>query len=306
MKKKRSAISQPSTIGSSETTREAPLHLNKNFFFDNYFKNFKPEHIKSNDSLFLQWFIGFTEGDGSFIVSNRRCYFIINQKDIKILYKIKNNLGFGQVFKYTQNKKIYGRYIVEDQKNCERIAHIFNGNLVLLKTNKRFESWIKQLNIKPLNTRGYICLNNSWLSGFIDAEGCFYARVRKLKTMKLGYKVEQKFIINQKGELDLFYCLKKLFSSNSNIQQIICKQKQTDNIYYKIELSSFLSNTILLNYLNNFPCKGNKNLNIVIYKRLYGYIERKEHLTIMGLKKIKILCKKLNKYNKGEDIVHVK
>nr|QWL15258.1 hypothetical protein [Ulva rigida] len=306
MKQKRSTISQPSNIGSSETTREAPL--NKNFFFDNYFKNFKPEHIKLNDSLFLQWFIGFVEGDGSFIVSNTRCFFVINQKDIQILYKIKKNLGFGQVLKYTQNKQIYGRYIVQDQKNCKRIAHIFNGNLLLIKTNKRFKIWIKQLNIQPLNTKGYISLNNGWLSGFIDAEGCFYARIRKCKNMKLGYKVELKFIINQKEELGLFYYLKNIFYSNANIQQIIFVSEKNQNysIYYKIELSSFLSNKILLNYLKNFSCKGNKNLNINIYRRLYGYIERKEHLTIIGLKKIKVLCKQLKKYNKGEDIVHRK
>lgn len=111
-KLKRSAISQPPNIGSSETTREAPL--NKNFNFDYYFNNFKPKHIKPNDYLFLEWFIGFSEGDGSFTISNKRCYFSINQKDIKILYKIKKNLGFGQVFKYTQNNKTYGRYIVQD------------------------------------------------------------------------------------------------------------------------------------------------------------------------------------------------
>nr|BBE21033.1 LAGLIDADG homing endonuclease [Ulva ohnoi] len=290
-KLKRSAISEPSNIGSSETTREAPL--NKKFNFDYYFNNFKPKHIKENNYLFLEWFIGFSEGDGSFTLSNKRCYFSINQKDIKLLYKIKKNLGFGKVLKYTQNNTNYGRYIVQDQQNCERLANIFNGNLVLIKTNVRFKIWIKELNIKPLKTRGQICLNNYWLSGFIDSEGCFYSRVRKFKNMKLGYKVEQKFIINQKGEYELFYCLKNLFSSNANIQKIVSKINKS--IYYKIELSSFLSNTILLNYLKKFPCKGNKHLNFLIYRRIYGYIERKEHLTLTGLKKIKILCKKLKK-----------
>lgn len=55
-------------LDSSETTREAPL--NKSFCFNAYFTYFKPEHIKSNNYRFLEWFIGFSEGDGSFIVSN--------------------------------------------------------------------------------------------------------------------------------------------------------------------------------------------------------------------------------------------
>lgn len=290
-KLKRSAISQPSNIGSSETTREAPL--SNQFNFNYYFKNFKPKHIKVNDHLFLEWFVGFSEGDGSFILSNKRCYFSINQKNIKLLYKIKKNLGFGKVLKYTQNKITYGRYIVQDQKNCERLAHIFNGNLLLIKTNIRFKIWVKEFNIKFLKNKYPISLNNGWLSGFIDAEGCFYSRVRKFKNMRLGYKVEQKFIINQKGEYELFYSLKNLFYSNANIQEI--NSKIDNSIYYKIELSSFLSNKLLLKYLTKFPLKGNKNLNLIIYRRIYGYIDRKEHLTLIGLKKIKNLCTKLKK-----------
>ena len=282
-------ISQPSNLVSSETTREAPL--NNSFYFNYYFNNFKPQHIKLNNSKFLEWFIGFSEGDGSFIISNKKCYFCINQKDIKILYKIKANLGFGQVFKYVQNNKIYARYIVQDKKNCERLAHIFNGNLVLNKTNARFQIWIKELNINLLKTKGFINLDNAWLSGFIDAKGCFYTRVRKHSRMKLKYKVERKFIINQKDELYLFELLKELFSSNAKIQ----KKKTQDSMYYKIELSSILSNDLLLNYLKKFPCKSNKNISVIIYSRVHGYIKREEHLTIMGLEKIRNLCKNLNK-----------
>ena len=127
----RSALSQPSNLGSSETTREAPLY--QAFSFDYYFEHYKPQHIKSKNSTFLEWFIGFSEGDGSFIVSKQRCYFIINQKDIKLLYNIRTSLGFGQVITYSQNNRTYGRYVVQDQKNCKRLTHIFNGNLVLKK-----------------------------------------------------------------------------------------------------------------------------------------------------------------------------
>ena len=186
----RLATSQPLDLESSETTREAPLNLSKSFCFNVYFIHFKPQHIKLNNSKFLEWFIGFSEGDGSFIVSNERNYFIINQKDLKILYKIKKNLGFGQVSKYTQNNNSYGRYVVQDKKNCERLAHIFNGNLVLEKTNIRFQFWLKTLNIQPLNKKGTLKLDNAWLSGFIDAEGCFSAKLRKDSDYKLKHKLQ--------------------------------------------------------------------------------------------------------------------
>ena len=80
---------QPSNIGSSETIREA-------LQFDDYTKLGQPEHIPNVDKSFLEWFIGFTEGDGSFDQS--KLAFIINQKDPKLLFKIKKKLGFGSVY----------------------------------------------------------------------------------------------------------------------------------------------------------------------------------------------------------------
>jgi hypothetical protein len=47
---------QPSNLGSSETTREAPLFKNQ-FDFSLYFQNALPDHIKITDVKFLQWFL---------------------------------------------------------------------------------------------------------------------------------------------------------------------------------------------------------------------------------------------------------
>lgn len=58
-------------------------------------KNFKDE------KHFLQWFIGFAEGEGLWQVQNtprtKRCTFAINQEDPQLLYKIKKLLKFGTV-----------------------------------------------------------------------------------------------------------------------------------------------------------------------------------------------------------------
>lgn len=38
-------------------------------------------------------------------------------------------------------------------------------------------------------------INNNWLSGFIEGEGCFYVRIRQSKPYKTGYNVELNFIL---------------------------------------------------------------------------------------------------------------
>ena len=176
-------------------------------------------------------------------------------------------LGFGQVFKYTQNNTSYGLYVVQDQLNCKRLAYIFNGNLVLEKTNIRFQFWLKTLNIQPLKKKGILQLDNPGLSGFIDAEGCFSAKLRKDSDYKLNFRVERRFIINQKGELPIFSSLKILFKSNAKIQKIIQKNKT----YYKLELKSMQSTQLLLNYLEKFPWrKKYYGYPLSTYKWLYG------------------------------------
>lgn len=106
-------------------------------------------------------------------------------------------------------------------------------------------------------------------------------------------KVDRKFIINQKEELAMFSILKPFFKRNAKIQ----KMSKKNSVYYKLELASMESNQLLLNYLTKFPCKGEKNIIVVRYRRIHGYIERKEHLTKEGLEKIKILCKKIKSSN---------
>lgn len=59
---------------------------------------------------FLSWFIGFTEGEGSFIVNNRGdLCFVITQSnvDIEVLEFIKETLGFGKVIPQSANTSRY-------------------------------------------------------------------------------------------------------------------------------------------------------------------------------------------------------
>jgi hypothetical protein len=60
------------------------LFKKSQFDFSLYFQNALPDHIKITDVKFLQWFIGFSEGDGS-IISKTYCSFIINQKKLLVI-----------------------------------------------------------------------------------------------------------------------------------------------------------------------------------------------------------------------------
>ena len=87
----------------------------KSFDFTNFNYHYKSrldlldKNIINNiNSNWLEWFIGFVEGDGALLKSNNRLFFIITQKDINVLIHIQKTLGFGQVTIYaSKNYDIY-------------------------------------------------------------------------------------------------------------------------------------------------------------------------------------------------------
>ena len=282
------------TIRSSETTREA-----LNFHFSDYI-TVKPSHVKKIDIGFLIWFIGFVEGDGSFIVSNvksknrKRLFFCINQKDAKLLFKIKKKLGFGNVLAYKQNNQTYYRYSTSSFPNVRKLIHLFNGNLLLDKVNFRFQKWVHEYNLHIAlvdstqnrilikNRKPSLDLKSSWLAGFIDADAGFYARLTKQNSG--NYRLKMKFYITQKQELETLNKIKYLFMADP-LNELSTLQKQKNEFsdrglselyiyhfksdYYRLEMTKASHLFNLIDYLTNYPLQGNKKIVFIRWKRIF-------------------------------------
>jgi hypothetical protein len=162
---------------SSETVRKTT------FNFDCY-NTIKPAHKPIMDINFLIWFIGFVEGGGSFIVSNNKVYFDLTQnvKEASLFYSIKKQLGFGSIMlKDPRNVVVF---YVTGKTNFLRLVYLFNGHIHELNKQIQFKKWLNVFNkqygcnIKYKNCSTVPDFHTPWLSGFIDAGGCFRARVR--------------------------------------------------------------------------------------------------------------------------------
>lgn len=173
--------------------------------FEKVYKNNYPENnIPTTE--FLQWFVGFTEGDGSFIITNRGDpVFVITQgtEDVQVLHFIKDTLGFGKVIRQGVTTS---RFVVQDKKNAFILIYLFNGNIVSPSKLEQFSSFVNGMYIKklpyyPAFKKQLVIPSSedSWLSGFTDAEGCFNASMHKRKnTFRFNYNVSQKWKKNIK------------------------------------------------------------------------------------------------------------
>lgn len=241
------------------------------FNFENFFKYNPQKKITNNYLNDLCWFVGFSEGIGSWYVDSksRRTYFIINQKDAKVLYKVRSILGFGKIYDY----KTFFRFSVTDPKGTFNIIQIFNGNLVLNKSLEAFSLYLTIFNNTgktrlSIEKQQIIILNNdkilpttkdAWLSGFIEAEGCFSFDRRRGENLS-----SLRFHLTQYNELDLFNHLAAIFSVNV---LEFSNDKNIDKKFLCFYLQGFKV-VVLLNYLNLFPLYSEKSIMLVKFKKI--------------------------------------
>lgn len=266
---------------SSETTRET------SFNFDEYriISDKNSDQISDN---WLTWFIGFSEGDGAFLTGkDKRLAFVLTQKETAILNHVHETLGIGRVRTYGN----FSRYRVDDKKGILVIIALFNGNLVLDKRKVQVKRWLDTVNIEEKNNNVLPILNNSWLSGFIDAEGCFNVTLFKRKSMALGYQVKLRFMIDQKDSFDNMLFIKdqlNLFLTKRKLK------KGTIGTMHRIESNSFVKVPLIIEYINRFRLKTKKQESFDKWVTVYELVKNKAHLTEKGLNEIRKLSKEVN------------
>ncbi len=241
--------------GSSETIRKATFCFND-----------VEKHTCSDIKMgkipkeFFEWFCGFTEGDGSFIVSktgsSERPFFVITQKKCRALRYIRKTIGFGSIKKYNG----YFRYVVSSQKQIHCLISIFNGNLLCSKTQKRFQSWLDLYKIPQksnVDTSKVQYLQTNWLAGFIDAEGCFSSYFARDKRYKLGYRLRFIFTLDQKEELVLKSIANAIGSGS------VYHRKECEGMF-RYALWGKKAQKKVVDYLAKFPLQSDK---ILSFKR---------------------------------------
>lgn len=338
-----------SYYGSSETIRKAPY-----FCFEDFYKYGHAHHVPRICESFLQWFIGFWEGDGSFSYTkptslnrqrNGKIYieqvgeklkFGICQKDRRIVEKIAYIFGFGSVSSFNKGGSTYWRWSLESKKSIENIAYLFSGNLVLPYRQKQFLKCIeigqkKNMFQPPFDkTKPWysdVDLNNAWLSGFIDAEACFYAnfslpidlknQILQLPVMKKKWSKQHhemflklcqyKFHLNQKMTLtqisteetnELFKKILLLFEGTSFFVFQNKTIKKTNKSYVRIEFSRLSSLNIIVNYLEIYCLQTIKNVAFKRWMRVYFRRKEKVHLSPKGTQRLYRLVKAINNHSK--------
>jgi hypothetical protein len=232
-----------------------------------------------------QFWVGLMEGDGSIQVNHWR------KKNLayRLIIKLKNTLTNEKMLK-TISKNIGGRvriskskgfcledviWVEDDKERIVEIIKIFEKyppltarkycQLEFMKAclkHNNIELYLKERDNKyfcaEYNVFKFSSLNNlpcyfpSWLSGFIEAEGCFSITAKGVLS----------FSIAQKYERNLIACIRDYF--NALNYQVIIRPNELFEI--KIYNKECLKKIIL--HCTDFPLQGEKKESLEKFKQL--------------------------------------
>ena len=291
------------------------FHQRLSVYSNNLNKLFNVKDPNNNFNFhFEKWLVGFTDGDGSFIIyKTKNTYslaFKISQHkyNVQILYYIKKNIGIGNINEekntnmaqysvYSREKlknyiiPIFDKYSLLTSKyfNYLKFKKVFNilenTNFSLKEKKELIENIIlSKLNTNDINFKEFLCRNNNieeiiskeWLIGFIEAEGSFYISKNSLNYIHY-------FGICQQNDKHLLNVIKVILKIKANVYF-----SERDKCYY-LQTKSKKSIKYIIEYVDGY-LKGVKSLEFKLWKRSFTnkYNNKK-------LEKIQLIMRKLRK-----------
>ena len=140
-----------------------------------------------------------------------------------------------------------------------------------------------QQNYLPILFKNYStmseALHPAWVTGFVDAEGCFHISITKKKELNVEWQVRLYFEIGLSNiDKALIEKIKKFFGVG-----LINKDRSK---WIKFSVKSLKDLLIIINHFDKYPLITRKYADFLIFKKVFQLIKNKEHLTKEGIEKV--------------------
>jgi hypothetical protein len=253
---------------------------------------------------------GLFEGDGHIWISkdlnkkkhNPRFCITFSLKNEPLAKKLLDIIQYGHIaYRPKDNACVL---TISPVKGLKRIVRLLNGELRTPKINQLYllidwlnKNHVSNINKLPIKTGD---LNSdSWLAGFVDADGSFSIQHTKKEDGALKRKVSCRLRIEQrmiepKTNASYFSVLNEI-AQFLNCNLLTRKQKSTGNEYYTLAATSRNSLLIITNYFEIFPLFSSKHLDYIDWSKAVKLILSNEHYTDANLLVINDLKSNMNR-----------
>lgn len=131
-------------------------------------------------------------------------------------------------------------------------------------------------------------LDNSWIAGFVDGEGCFHVSINKQPKMSLGWQVLPEFrVVQHKRDEIVLNQMQKAFGCG----QVVVNHGDRKEL--RIRGLENLNSVVKFFKVN--PLKTTKRENFEIFAKIISLMNQGQHLNQKGLREIAKLASKMNR-----------
>ena len=131
-------------------------------------------------------------------------------------------------------------------------------------------------------------LSSTWITGFVDGEGCFHIGINRLPKMTLGWQVLPEFrVVQHQRDVQLLYRLKDFFGFGNVVVN------HGDRKEFRVRGLENLQK--IVNFFNKNPLQTSKKGDFEIFATVIHLMSNGEHLKKEGLEKIANLASQTNR-----------
>ena len=132
-------------------------------------------------------------------------------------------------------------------------------------------------------------LDVSWITGFVDGEGCFHVGINEHSDMKCGYQVLPEFtVVQHKRDVQILHTLKEHFGCG------VVRTNHGDRMAYRVRGKTHLLERIIPFFVKH-PLKTKKRIDFMKFRIVLLTMEAGEHLTKEGVDKIRQIAGEMNR-----------
>ena len=164
------------------------------------------------------------------------------------------------------------------------LYNFMSVNKSLKKKNLSTSSRAYAVQTRPQNSHK---LDPNWVTGFVDAEGCFSVIIDTSSNPKGKVRISFEINLHEKDQ-DILYEIKAFFGVGS-----IYHRSDRKKSIFRVTNINFI-NDFIIPHFRNYPLISKKHLDFVSWSKVVDIILNKEHSTEEGFTKILALYASIN------------
>ncbi|KUK79198.1 MAG: Ribosomal protein 3/homing endonuclease-like fusion protein [Microgenomates bacterium 39_7] len=144
-------------------------------------------------------------------------------------------------------------------------------------------------------------LNPSYVAGFVDGEGCFTIVISKHKQKRLGLDARLHFEIELRADdEEILRRIQKTLQCGRIYHLDYSKYGWAPHVEYKVSSIKDLTQKVIP-FFKNHPLQAKKKHSFECFCQAAEIFQRKEHLTLNGINKLRNIRKNMNQYDIKND-----